>query len=203
MNLYYLNRTKLVYKRVNGYYIIIGILISYILLYVVLPTKIIESITHHKTPAIIVDDNNTFSKDLLIEMLFESNVKYPMVVYAQAVLESSNFTSESFRSYNNLFGLKKARQRPTMAKTTIGLGHGYFETWRECVADYCILQTFHREKLKTITSDNEYLRHLIDIGYAEDTVYINKLTDIIKTNSEIKEHFEEELEEFNLKTNKK
>ena len=54
-------------------------------------------------------DSNTkesITKENLYEQIMKYGIKFPDVVFAQAVLESGQFTSKLFKSANNLFGMK-------------------------------------------------------------------------------------------------
>lgn len=89
-------------------------------------------------------------------------------VYAQAVLETGNFTSGQFKKKNNLFGLYNSSKR-----SYFSFGH-----WSLSVKAYKnMIQREGRYNEKKYNSDNygEYLRK---IGYAEDKSYIVKLQKI-------------------------
>lgn len=115
-----------------------------------------------------------FSPENLRSYLFELNVRFPHIVYAQAVLETGNFNSKIFRENNNLFGMKYAIYRPKTSKG-IRRGHSYYNNWQESVIDYALFQAAYLNHIRT---EREYLNYL-DLRYAEDPTYVQKLQYII------------------------
>lgn len=103
------------------------------------------------------------------------NIRFPHIVYAQAQLETGNFTSHIFQVNNNLFGMREAKRRPTTNKGTEN-GHAYFDNWKESVVDYAFYQAAYLFKLK---NEGEYWDYLGQ-NYAEDPNYVNKLKKIIE-----------------------
>jgi hypothetical protein len=181
--LYKFNKSTLEFENVNFQVISsILVLITFILIFsnVILSSRIknsqLEDLKHttEETKLIILNEYHSFSPEKLKEYIISLNLKFPHIVYAQAQLESGNFSSKLFKENNNLFGMKVARVRPT---TNSGerLGHAYFQTWRESVVDYAFYQASY---LKNITSEEQYLSYLSE-NYAEDPNYVNKLKNII------------------------
>jgi len=115
-----------------------------------------------------------FSPENLRSYLFELNIRFPHIVYAQAVLETANFNSKIFKENNNLFGMKYAIYRPKTSKG-IRRGHSYYNNWQESVIDYALFQAAYLNHLRT---EKEYLNYL-DMRYAEDPNYIQKIKHII------------------------
>ena len=118
--------------------------------------------------------DSTFTPQKLVMYLREVGVKHAEIVYAQAVLETGNFKSKSFRLCNNLFGMKVARSRPT---TALGerYGHAYFKDWKMSVIDYAMFQSAYARKIRTKSGYYEYLSR----NYASDVEYVNKLKKIV------------------------
>ena len=114
-----------------------------------------------------------FSKANLIAMLKDMNVKHYRVAYAQAVVETGNFTSKMFRLNNNLFGMKVSCQR---ANTCSGSrhGHAYYSTWERSVVDYALYYNKYLSRL----SECELYRYL-GSHYASDKNYVTKLKQIV------------------------
>ena len=110
-----------------------------------------------------------FSKEEFKYYLQETNIKFPEIVYAQAILESGNFNSAVFKKYNNVFGMKRSSERPTTALYYEN-GYAVYRTWRESVLDYALYQSYYHNDIDSV---EEYYRALSN--YAEDTLYINKL----------------------------
>lgn len=111
-----------------------------------------------------------FTPDNLMIVIERSGIRFPDIVFAQAMLETGHFKSRIFVEANNLFGMKLARSRPT---TAIGeySGHAMYEDWVSSVMDYALYQSAYLRKLKTRDQYYEYLSQ----NYAEDPDYVTKL----------------------------
>jgi hypothetical protein len=118
---------------------------------------------------------DTFSREKLITMLTDLNIKHPHIVMAQSILETGNFKSTIFKQNNNLFGMKEARGR---VKTALGtqLNHAYYDSWKESVYDYAFYQCRY---LGRISDEDEYFKAL-DASYAEAENYSQSLKNIIE-----------------------
>ena len=75
---------------------------------------------------------DVFSPEALEKYLSELNIRHADIVYSQAKLESGNFSSKIFKENNNLFGMKRARQRATTA-TGENRGHATYSSWRQYI----------------------------------------------------------------------
>ena len=102
-------------------------------------------------------------KEGLLEALHYYNVKYPEIVYAQAILETANFTSNLCVKDNNLFGLYNSKN-----KEFYQFGH-----WVNSIIAY-----IEYIQYKYNPQEN-YYDFLLRIGYAEDPEYINKVKNIV------------------------
>ena len=116
--------------------------------------------------ALIIKEQDKFTEEKLKVYLSELNVKFPHIVYAQAVLESGNFTSQIFKNNNNLFGMKQAHKRATTNAGT-EFGHAVYHHWRESVLDYALYQSAF---LSSIHSEEAYYQYLKE-NYAEAPHY--------------------------------
>ena len=112
-------------KRNYVFYILFSILVSLLTLYLSkslfipdIPIKEVVLLKDKHEKILIVETQNNFTKDKFITKIKQLNLKYPHIVYAQAMLESGNFTSKIFRENNNMFGMKQARVRINLAKST-------------------------------------------------------------------------------------
>ena len=119
-----------------------------------------------------------FTKEAFITYMKEVNIKYPHIVYAQAMVETGGFKSEIFKNNHNLFGMKRARIRCNIAQGT-KRGHAFYNHWTESVIDYALYQTSYMHRIK---SESDYFAHL-DKSYAEDPTYVSKLKAIIQSNN--------------------
>lgn len=126
---------------------------------------------------IVINEHAEFTEEKLVNKLQSLNVKFPHIVFAQAVLETGNFSSKVFKENNNLFGMREAKQRITTAKGTEN-NHAYYHSWRESVLDYAFYQCRY---LSSIRTEEQYLQYLSQ-SYAEDPNYIIKLKALINTN---------------------
>lgn len=109
---------------------------------------------------------NKNPKEHLMEALIYHNVKHPEIVYAQAVLETGNFTSKNCIKYNNLFGLYDSSRKR----------YYRFNSWEESIIAY-------KNKVQYKYKENkDYYTFLRDIRYAEDIKYINKVKKIVRQN---------------------
>lgn len=96
----------------------------------------------------------------LKKVLKDNKIKYPNIVFAQAKLETGNFTSKVCKSKGNLFGLRKGNQ------------YRCYEHWTESVKAY-------KKLIQSRYTGGDYLAFLNRIGYAEDPSYIDKLQTIL------------------------
>ena len=115
-----------------------------------------------------------FSTANMLRLMNQIGIAYPDVVFAQARLETGNFTSKVFRENKNLFGMKLPRVRST---TAIGEqnNHASYIRWQHSVADYKLWQD---EVIKKYRTKRAYLRYLSK-HYAEDKRYIHKLKQML------------------------
>ena len=96
----------------------------------------------------------------LKKVLKDNKIKHPSIVFAQAKLETGNFTSKVCKSKGNLFGLRKGNQ------------YRCYEHWTESVKAY-------KKLIQSRYTGGDYLAFLNRIGYAEDPSYIDKLQTIL------------------------
>jgi uncharacterized FlgJ-related protein len=131
--------------------------------------------------------NNTESVSithkLLYEQITEKNIKYPEVVFAQAVLESGHFKAPIFTTKNNLFGMKVPKKRETTAVNKGKKGYAKYNTWECSVDDYLLWQDFTLKNKNNLTK-NQYLSLLGKI-YAEDKDYVLTLKRVMGNHKNI------------------
>ena len=134
------------------------------------PKKIVET-----KEVILPPVEERFSQEKFIDFLLRSNIKHYKIVFAQAVIETGWFKSKSFKTANNLFGMKLATRRAT---TAVGeyLGHAKYNNWKESVLDYALYQSTYLSKFK---SEEAYFAYLKS-NYAEDPDYVAKIKSIIR-----------------------
>ena len=114
----------------------------------------------------------------LVELIEQMNIQHPKIVVAQAIIESGHFKSKLFQVNHNLFGMRKAYQRPTTRiPANIDFyyeSYAYYHNWQYSVFDYALWQSSFARNL----SETEYL-DLLKRTYAEDDEYISKIKTII------------------------
>jgi flagellum-specific peptidoglycan hydrolase FlgJ len=98
------------------------------------------------------------------ELVF-TECQHPVIVCSQAILESANFTSNVFKTYNNPFGIRMYDVK--LAKWR----YRDFDTWQQSVYYY---RDFQLRKYK----GGCYFTFLEQLPYAMDTNYIDKVKQI-------------------------
>jgi len=106
-----------------------------------------------------------FTPAEIFNYLVSSGIKAPQIVFRQAVLETGHFLSEKFMVHNNLFGMKVAG-KDEFAK---------FKDWKQAVDNYLLWQKTQERRGYDLTNYYTFLR---EVGYAEDSIYIEKLRNI-------------------------
>mgnify|MGYP002507809496 FL=1 len=132
---------------------------------------------------IVLREVNKFSEERLVDEIAGLNFRFPHIVLAQAKLESNNFRSYLFKENNNMFGMKLASSRLTIAN---GEEHGYasYESWLESLMDYAL---YYSSYLRNVKTEREYYQFLSKF-YAEDVAYVTKIQNLIK-NEQLKSKF--------------
>lgn len=149
---------------------------NYIVNHFVNKTEVTDTLVVHGEP---------FAEESLIRLLKDCNAKYPYIILAQAKIESGGFKSKIFKQNNNMFGMRKARQRITTAQSEKST-YAYYRDWIDCVYDYLMYQS---SVMCTATNEDEYFAKL-GARYAEDPGYVEKLKQVIKR-EKLKSIFEE------------
>lgn len=140
--------------------LLIGLLIHFIYSS---PRKDTESLPINlQQPEFFLSNNPTDS--LIYKACIYYNIHNPEIVVAQAILETGYYRSEGCKKDNNLFGLYNSNKKEYFK----------FSHWTESVKAY-------RDMIQYKYKNNEDYYHFLDrIGYAEDSLYNNKLKNIIK-----------------------
>lgn len=114
-----------------------------------------DNIEHSPAPAFF----NQSPEEGLVEALEYYEIQFPQIVYAQALLETGHFTSSVCKKYNNLFGLYNSKIKDYYS----------FEHWSDSVKAY---KDFVQYKYK---GNTDYYTFLVNLPYAMDPNYINKI----------------------------
>ena len=141
----------------------------------------ITSISNNSALKII--DYGEINKTTLYLKILNSGIKFPDVVFAQALIESAHFTSEVFKCENNLFGMKQPYVRETTSMSKGKTGYASYYDWTNSVEDYGFWQSFTLSRRDGI-SKKEYL-NLLGRIYAEDPRYVIKIKRVISDHQEI------------------
>jgi flagellum-specific peptidoglycan hydrolase FlgJ len=115
----------------------------------------------------------SISKESLYEQIIKYGIKFPDIVFAQAILESGEFTSKLFKSANNLFGMKVPTKRESARIGATQSGYSKYGDWGYSVYDYSLWQE-HMLKTRNDITKKQYFA-LLGRVYAEDPQYVNKL----------------------------
>lgn len=186
MKYYIFDKTSLTYKSVRHPVYNANVLLTYGLIMLLLSIIMLALGTYleqqrHQKPSekelkVLIDRVDVFTEAKFMDYLKELNVKFPKIVYAQAVLETGNFQSELFRSNMNLFGMREATSRVSTNHGT-NLNHAVYDHWRESVLDYALYQSAYLSDLKT---SEQYYNYLFQ-HYAEDKTYVSKVKEIAES----------------------
>jgi len=150
---------------------------AYFLLGIVLFSCISAGVTYKTTieyiPIVYRAKSEVFNKEEFKQEIFNSNAKFPNIVWKQCVLESGNFTSPIFKEANNAFGMRISTQRQTLC---IGeyAGFSEYRNLHESLGDYLLWQANYCKEIQT---EEEYLVFLDKI-YAPNQGYVEKLKQI-------------------------
>lgn len=134
-------------------------------------------------PKILFIDYGDVSYGSLYLKLLHSGVKYPDVVFAQAVIESAHFTSEVFKSENNLFGMKHPARRQTLSDGKAESGYASYNNWTTSVEDYKLWQYSMLKQKESITK-TEYL-DLLGRIYATDPKYVRVIKKVMLDHQDV------------------
>ena len=106
---------------------------------------------------------------ILYQFLIDNNAWYPGILLKQAKIESGNYSSNIYKSNNNLYGMRKPYKRST-TQSGINKGYGVYQNWCLSVLDRLLWDYYHFDEKPT---KEEYLNKLQ--FFAEDSNYISKI----------------------------
>lgn len=174
---YKFDKETLTYKKIKWISLLFKTLGVLSFIFVIMAMNLINNKKEKYTEedfVIILNKYNEFTPEKLIQEIKDKNYKFPHIVFAQAKLETNNFTSELFKINNNLFGMRKANKRITTSKEAHN-NYAYYDNWRESLEDYGYYYSTYLNKINT---EEEYYNYLSQY-YAEDPEYVFKLKKII------------------------
>ena len=127
--------------------------------------------------SIIKTQNDVLTKKGLYEQIIKYGIKYPDIVFAQALLESGDFTSKLFKSANNLFGMKVPNKRESARIGATKSGYSKYKDWNFSVYDYSLWQDYMLKNKGDLTKKQYYA--LLGKVYASDKRYVSSLKRVI------------------------
>lgn len=139
---------------------------------------IMESKLHHHIGKYALKPNSKVTDEKVYELLVECEAWYPDITFAQAVQESSMGRRVPDCTSNNLIGMFYPTQRETTACGKTESGYAVYKNWQLCILDkvkWDYVMFNHKKPTR-----EEYVR-FIDAKYSEDSNYVSKLDQIIKT----------------------
>ena len=125
----------------------------------------------------------SLTHELLYEQINEKNIKFPDIVFAQAVLESGHFKAPLFINKNNLFGMRIPKKRETTAVNKGKKGYAQYENWDSSIDDYLLWQEFTLKNRGNLTRSQYFA--LLGKVYASDKRYVTSLKRVISQHQEI------------------
>ncbi len=125
----------------------------------------------------------SLTHELLYEQINQKNIKFPDIVFAQAVLESGHFKAPLFINKNNLFGMRIPKKRETTAVNKGKKGYALYENWDSSIDDYLLWQEFTLKNRGNLTRSQYFA--LLGKVYASDKRYVTSLKRVISEHQEI------------------
>lgn len=174
--LFHYDSENLVFRKTNRllkYRIIVAVLFLSVSLLSFVAVK--KPIKEYIETEIVIKKEGVKEKEIF-ERIDELPFRYPEIVKAQAIIETSHFKSDVFLNNNNLFGMRLAKQRLTLA-TGDNLKHAVYKNVEESIIDRLIYEAKYMNNL----SKEEYYSFLNRL-YAEGDNYSKTLKQIIKKN---------------------
>jgi len=85
-------------------------------------------------------ENMPLTSENVARAIVDCKIQHPEVVFRQAIIESGNFKSKLCTKSNNIFGMRKARTRRTLAIGKTKSSYAVFRHWSHSIYDYKIWQ---------------------------------------------------------------
>jgi uncharacterized FlgJ-related protein len=132
----------------------------------------VDSVGKNDTLYLKIEEINN---NWLYSEIKEQGIKFPDLVFAQAILETGHFKSTVFRDNNNLFGMRLPKVRKT---TAIGKKRGYavYSDWIMSVQDYKLWQSSIPKKY--LKNRETYITYLQRV-YCECRNYTKQIKKIV------------------------
>ena len=123
--------------------------------------------------------NDSFTREKFYDEIDRSGFKFPEIIKAQALIESTHFSSPVWNENNNALGMRLPRSRFTLA-TGENLKHATFRNWKDCIKDRMIYEALYLHKL----NKTQYYAYLDKVyARAGGAKYSDLIKQIIKQNN--------------------
>lgn len=126
---------------------------------------------------IVKDLAQPFSDSAFIVAIKNLKIKHPHIAYAQAVLESGNFTSDLCVNHKNLFGMRPAKTRLHFYSYTTGSNYAGYDSWYLSLLDYATWQLAYARNL----TEKEYYA-FVQRNYSETGDYVARVKVVVERN---------------------
>jgi hypothetical protein len=128
-----------------------------------------------------ITPNKQLTKENLWKQINQTGIKYPDLVFAQALLESGEFKSKLCKENKNLFGMQMPTTRKTIA-TSSRKHYAKYKHWTESVFDYKLYQEYIFGKRKYTRI--EYI-NMLNKKYSETSDYMKRVHRVLKENKSV------------------
>lgn len=149
-------------------------------------------INANSNPINKVPEYKPLTKENVWNAIIDSEIKFPEVVFAQAMLESRELKSPLAENNKNIFGMKLPVKRSTTAinnsKENIEKGaYAKYEHWIHSVEDYKLYQDYilGRRSISTVPAYVSFLNR----SYAEVGDYDKRLGRVIREHRSLLESY--------------
>lgn len=142
------------------------------------PTSDIMILKSVEAPMKAEKNAKTVTLNNVIALIKKVKLEHPDIVVAQAIEESGELKAPRFINDNNMFGMKKAGSRPTLAVSYDKHNYAQYTEWKHSVYDYSLYQAAFARGL----SREGYFSKL-SRTYAGNPEYVSNLKAIIKSHN--------------------
>lgn len=158
-------------KTKNWLYFLLGIVI-----FTTLGASVATKVIYEKLPIVYRTPKEVFNKEEFKKEIFNSNCKFPNIVWQIAILESNHFQSPVFKRGFNSFGMKRAYQRPHLQQGEFA-NFAQYRNLHESLGDFLLWQTLYCQDIQT----EEEMYQFLDKVYCTDIRNSKTYSDILKT----------------------
>lgn len=115
---------------------------------------------------------------------FQNNdMVYMTILYAQAILETGRFTSNVYKSANNMYGMRPASRRAQNRVGVLNTANGdfaKFQTLDESLRDRVNWDQYNNiTRPQRLEDARDYMRSVMDKGYTHEASYVSTWMNIL------------------------